>query len=171
MRLLFEEITWKTQRYTISDTHWFPALDAGLLLTATAQLSISRYDRETVIVKGQLEGRRETVCDRCGEHIEAELHSEFAYQVTTREEDAQELREMECSDEDAIALYLHEPVIEIDDILREQALLAVPLRTLCREDCKGICAGCGASLNNETCRCKPDTSSSPFAVLGKFGKK
>lgn len=171
MKLFFEEITGKTQRYTISDTDWFPVLDTGLLLAATAQLSISRDDRETIMVKGQLEGRRETVCDRCGEHIETELHSEFVYQVTTKEEDELELREMECSDEDAITLYLREPVIEIDDILREQVLLAVPLRTLCREDCKGICPGCGASLNNETCRCTPDTSSSPFAVLGKISKK
>ena len=171
MRLLFDDITGKTQRYSISDTHWFPARDAGLLLSATAHLSVSRLDRETIIVEGQLEGTRETVCDRCGERVESLIHGEFVYQVTTRKEDAQELREMECSDDDAILLYLQEPVIETDDILREQAYLAVPLRTLCREDCKGICAGCGVMLNNETCRCNPDRSASPFAVLGKFSKR
>lgn len=172
MRLLFEDITRKTQRYLISDTHWFSAEDAGFhLLAATAHLSVTRYDHETIIVKGELSGRRETVCDRCGDRVEDELHSEFEYQATIRKEEAQELREIETSDDVAITLYLEEAVVDIDDILREQAYLAVPLRTLCREDCKGICAGCGAFLNTEPCRCSPDTSSSPFAVLRKIGKQ
>lgn len=172
MRLLFDDITRKTQRYFISDTHWFAADDAGFrLLAATAHLSVTRYDHETIIVKGELTGRRETVCDRCGERVEDELQSEFEYQATVRKEEAQELREVECSDDDAVTLYLEEPVIDIDNILREQAYLAVPLRTLCREDCKGICAGCGALLNTEPCRCSPDTSNSPFAVLKKIGRQ
>lgn len=172
MRLLFEDIPRKTQRYSIGDTDWFSADDAGFqLLAATAHLSVTRYDHETIVVKGELTGRRETVCDRCGERVEDELRSEFEYQVTTRQEEVQELHETECSDDEAITLYLEEPVIDINEILREQAYLSVPLRTLCREDCKGICAGCGALLNTEPCRCTPDTSSSPFAVLRKIGKK
>ncbi len=170
MRLLFDDITGKTQHYTINDTRWFPAGDAGLLLEATARLSVSRYDHETIVVKGRLDGIRETVCDRCGERAEEALHSDFEYQVTTRKEEVGE-REVECSEEDANTLHLEEPVVEIDDILREQVYLAVPLRTLCREDCKGICAGCGAFLNKESCSCGPDTGNSPFAVLKKIGKR
>jgi uncharacterized protein len=172
MRLLFDEITGKTQRFSISDTHWFPAHEeAGLLLAATADLSVSRLDHETILVKGELSGKRRTVCDRCGEQVESLIHSVFEYQVTTRREDVRELREAECSDDDAITFYVEEPVVEIGDILREQVYLSVPLRTLCREECKGICAGCGAMLNKETCRCTPDRSASPFAVLGKFDKR
>lgn len=171
MRLLFDDITGKTQHYTINDTHWFPVGDAGLLLAATAHLSVSRYDQETIVVKGQLDGVRETVCDRCGERAEVKLHSVFEYQVTTRREEVSELRDVECCEDDAVTLHLDEPVVEIDDILREQAYLAVPLQTLCREDCKGICAGCGTLLNKEPCSCGPDTGNSPFAVLKKISKR
>lgn len=171
MRLLFDDITGKAQHYTVSDTHWFPAEGAGRALAATAYISVVRYDHETIVVKGQLQAARKTVCDRCGEPVEDKLHSEFEYQVTTRKEEAQALRDVECSDEEADTLYVDEPVVVIDDILREQVYLAVPLRTLCREDCKGICAGCGAVLNKEACRCPSDASKSPFAVLGKISKR
>jgi uncharacterized protein len=90
------------------------------------------------------------------------------YLVTTRKEQALELREIECSDEDAVTLYLREQEIDVDEILREQTYLALPLRTLCSEDCKGICAGCGVDLNDEDCRCSLDESNSAFAVLKKL---
>jgi uncharacterized protein len=38
-------------------------------------------------------------------------------------------------------------------VLREQVLLAVPLRAICREDCKGLCPQCGANLNEKRCSC------------------
>jgi uncharacterized protein len=90
------------------------------------------------------------------------------YLVTIRKEQALELGDIECSDEDTITLYLKEPEIDVDEILREQAYLAVPLKTLCSEDCKGICAGCGALLNSQVCCCSVDTPSSTFAVLKKL---
>ena len=90
------------------------------------------------------------------------------YLVSTREEQASELRDIECSDEDAITLYLNEPGINVDEILREQAYLAFPLRNLCSKDCNGICAGCGVALNNEVCCCSTDKSNSAFAVLKKL---
>lgn len=167
MRLLFEEITGKAHRYTISDSCWFPHGAEDFLLT-TANITVSRRDSETVLLEGVLEGRRVAACDRCGERVEDNLHCEFVYLVTTRKEQALESRDIECSDEDVITLYLKEPEIDVDEILREQTYLAIPLRTLCSKDCKGICAGCGVVLNSETCCCSLDKSSSTFAVLKKL---
>jgi uncharacterized protein len=41
----------------------------------------------------------------------------------------------------------------LEDVLKEQVLLAVPLKEVCRAECKGICAGCGQNLNFESCAC------------------
>lgn len=46
---------------------------------------------------------------------------------------------------------------DLNEFLREEALLLIPAKRLCREDCKGICGGCGAMLNNESCRCGEET--------------
>jgi uncharacterized protein len=48
-------------------------------------------------------------------------------------------------------------VIDITSDLREEIILDYPLRPLCRQDCKGICPGCGADLNNEECKCQMKT--------------
>lgn len=45
-------------------------------------------------------------------------------------------------------------IVDITDDIREDILLAVPDRFKCSENCRGICTGCGADLNNEPCRCK-----------------
>src|SRR5208337_5273924 len=56
-------------------------------------------------------------------------------------------------------------VIEVDQLVAEQIFLALPVKVLCGEECKGICPGCGTNLNEEACRCKADSRQSPFAKL------
>jgi len=168
MKLLFDEITRTNHRYSITDSHWFPSTKEFSAEDTSVTIWVSRQDHETAVVKGEIESRCKIVCDRCGELFEENLQSEFIYLATTRREDSFELADQECNEEDTIMLYLAEPIIEVDEILREQALLAIPLKNLCSEDCKGICAGCGHVLNKEPCCCKEDTSNSPFAVLKKM---
>jgi len=168
MRFLFEEIFGKCHRYSITDSQWFPASEECLLVAVNATVSVSRQDNETVMIRGGVEGRCKVACDRCGEQYEENLQSEFTYLATMRAEDSFRFAEQECSDADALVLYLEEPAVELDEILREQALLAVPLKKLCSEDCRGICAGCGLVLSREPCRCQSGRSDSPFAVLKRL---
>ena len=44
--------------------------------------------------------------------------------------------------------------LELEDVLREQVLLAVPIKTVCRIDCKGLCPRCGQNLNQGSCTCQ-----------------
>ncbi|GAB6191503.1 YceD family protein [Desulfocastanea catecholica] len=168
MKLFFEEITGRAARFTLQDSSWLSHGDDDLNLIATANICVSRRDSETVHLKGKIAGHRLAVCDRCGEQVRENVLWDFVYLVTTRKEQALELREIECSDDDAITLYLKEAEIDVDEILREQSYLAIPLRTLCSEDCKGICAGCGNALNSGDCACSLEKSDSPFAVLKKL---
>lgn len=45
-------------------------------------------------------------------------------------------------------------MIDVGEDIRQEMILAIPQRVLCSKDCKGICAGCGANLNIEKCKCK-----------------
>ena len=49
--------------------------------------------------------------------------------------------------------YYQKDSLWLEDVLREQVLLALPVRTLCRPDCKGLCPRCGANRNNQPCTC------------------
>ncbi len=174
MKLVFGEIIKKPTLYKVTDSSWFPFNDVVSSESVTAQVTVSRRGREHVMLKGVLRGKRRVGCDRCGQPVEQILDSEFEYQVTTKEEEVSELQDVECEDEDIFFIYLDGPEIKVDEILQEQALLAAPLRTLCSEDCKGLCPGCGAVLSSESCSCSFDDNRSPFAILGKLcnhGKK
>ncbi|MCB0307937.1 MAG: DUF177 domain-containing protein [Bdellovibrionales bacterium] len=44
--------------------------------------------------------------------------------------------------------------LDLDEIIKEQLLLSLPMRYLCKEDCKGVCMACGADLNSGVHTCK-----------------
>jgi len=54
----------------------------------------------------------------------------------------------------AYALDISEPVVELDDDIRQELILNYPQKVLCREDCRGMCFKCGADLNKERCKCQ-----------------
>ena len=171
MKIVFDEISGKTKRYDIESVAWFPAELGSFVVIEPCWITVCRLDPETVMLKGELIGCLQGLCGRCGIQVEEELKSCFEYVVTDQKEKSLELQEVECSDADVNTLFLTEPEIDIDEILREQAYLESPVRMLCSDNCRGVCQGCGAQLNSESCRCSADYSDSPFAILGKINNK
>ena len=55
--------------------------------------------------------------------------------------------------------------IDVDLIVAEQIFLALPQQPLCQSHCQGLCSGCGADLNVESCGCEERDAGSPFAAL------
>jgi uncharacterized protein len=58
--------------------------------------------------------------------------------------------------------------IDIDDVVREQVELALPMAKLCGESCRGLCLRCGANLNQGACACDQKQSDMRWADLEKF---
>jgi uncharacterized protein len=55
--------------------------------------------------------------------------------------------------------------VDLEPMLRDALTLAMPLRPLCRDECAGICAGCGADLNSVSCSCVDDSVDPRWAPL------
>lgn len=89
-------------------------------------------------------------CDRCGKEFNSKLNSEYKMVYLMNEKPAET--------DSIFVTYLSktEDKIEIKNDVREFALLAVPMKNLCKEDCKGLCYKCGADLNTEQCKCTND---------------
>jgi len=68
-------------------------------------------------------------------------------------------------EQDLGELYIEEEVLETDPILIEQLQLNVPMKPLCRDDCKGLCSGCGADLNEGVCTCAETRVDARWASL------
>jgi uncharacterized protein len=61
--------------------------------------------------------------------------------------------------------YYQEGGLVLEDVLREQVLLTLPVRTLCRPDCKGLCPRCGRNLNAEPCSCEASPADERWSAL------
>lgn len=119
-----------------------PVIVQGQIRRKSGQLEIS----------GELQTRAAIPCGRCLKEVELPIDVEFAERfagtVSWRDEEHHEL-----SRED-LDLGLVDEAIELDDLVKEEILLAVPGHVLCDEDCKGICPNCGADRNLADCGCE-----------------
>jgi len=100
-----------------------------------------------IVIKGNLTVKAKYICDRCSEEFAGELKNQFqiTYFFTTQIQ----------SNED-INLYYISPdkdKIDLTNDVRDYALLAEPMKKLCKPDCKGLCYKCGANLNVSECNC------------------
>lgn len=59
-------------------------------------------------------------------------------------------------------------LLNVDNIVKNNIVVELPIRFLCQEDCKGICSSCGADLNITECNCKHEHFDERFAVLKKL---
>ena len=64
-------------------------------------------------------------------------------------------QELELTEDDVGVLFLQEPELDTNPLLIEHVHLGVPMKPLCSEGCRGLCASCGKNLNTETCECRP----------------
>jgi len=104
-----------------------------------------------LLLNARVESRIHLECSRCLEEFDLELSTGFDL-VFHREERA---RLPEGMDEEDFLLFTDtlESRYDIFPRVRESILLELPIRFLCREDCKGFCSACGANLNETDCRC------------------
>ena len=168
MKVAFSELPGTGICFTVKDDDWVPREEVTVEKIIEATVTVKRIGELEAEINGAISVKARTFCDRCGKTLHIPLESRFVYEcvVGSEEQDAQQ--ESECREEDFNRIYLEESVIDIGEILREQILLAVPLRNLCDDSCRGLCPECGANLNNESCTCKKTENSSPFSILKKI---
>ena len=97
-------------------------------------------------LQGKLHAQMLCVCDRCGEVFDKPFHLDCEYLLAT---------ELEDEENDEILL-LEDGTVDLGELSREVFILNMPTKLLCREDCRGLCPGCGVNLNYEVCRCKKE---------------
>jgi uncharacterized protein len=106
------------------------------------------HDQLIVSVSSEFKVKFE--CDRCGTEFKSSLRSDYKM-IYLMNEAPEETDSINVS-------YLNRDAdkINIKSDVREFALLSIPMKKLCREDCKGLCFKCGKDLNKEQCACKTD---------------
>lgn len=146
--------------------------DERLRLADHARVSVYASRKgEQVRLRGNLSASVEAHCDRCLRPILAPIKVEFDTSYVPAEAVRGEIESTELQENDLDVSFYEGQSINVDDLMREQVLLALPIRLLCRENCRGLCAVCGADLNEETCACQHKEVDSRWATLAGLKEK
>jgi len=125
--------------------------DEFSFLTPVDYEIIVRKFEDSVRVEGSIGCSLSMICGRCLDafpfRIQAYLDVGLIKKVPVPD------NEIELAEEDLDVYYYESDEIDIDPLVYEEVLLNVPIKPLCREDCKGLCAVCGKNGNIEECHC------------------
>lgn len=134
-------------------------LDHGRL-----RCQVEIVDGTTVHVRGDLAGQVSVECGRCLDRYPVELGQKmdlfYLPRLAERPEDEEE--EVELGDHDVVVGYYEAEKLDLGEMVREQLILALPMKRLCRQDCGGLCPTCGRKRNIDSCGCPaPEEPSDP----------
>ena len=97
-----------------------------------------------VTLKGTAVSAMRTPCDRCAGDINERLEVPIEHILVSELND-------ETNDE---FILVENMLLELEPLITEDIVLALPTKILCKDDCKGLCLTCGKNLNNGPCSCK-----------------
>ena len=127
------------------------------------------------LVRGELRGQVVLPCNRCAEDAVTDIRSSFEeFEELPDEEDPDAglnahagngAPDPAAETESRIIYERNTPMLDLAAVCWEEFMLALLVNPLCKTDCKGLCAQCGANLNNDDCGCIPDEGDPRLAVL------
>ncbi|MFO7764960.1 MAG: DUF177 domain-containing protein [Pelovirga sp.] len=127
-----------------------------------------RQSARMVEVDGRLQATLVVTCGRCLGAFQYELAESFAltFVPDQGEEDSAAERELEYNELGMIPY--RDDRLELLEPLQEQLIMAIPIRALCNDHCRGLCPECGADLNHSSCDCEKKLFNSKFGVLAQL---
>ena len=168
MRITLEEL--ELRPIVVSKTYSPDALDyhgaefrqaAPLKVDAVAELRGAE-----IHIRGHLATNLEASCDRCLGPVAIPVEQDFDlfYRPISTIARAEEV---ELPQDELEVGFFSGDGIEFEDVVTEQVILSVPMKVVCKTDCRGLCPVCGSNLNVEKCGCPPTAENSPFSSLKK----
>jgi uncharacterized protein len=143
-----------------------PKLHQASVLKAVGKVELVTGALGEIRVKGHLTVDMQADCDRCLEPARCPLDSDFELYYRPVASGYQE--ETTLDEGEAEMGFYEGDGIELNDVLREYVLLALPMQRLCKEDCKGICPVCGQNRNQSECACRAEQVDDRWAALKEF---
>lgn len=125
---------------------------------------------EDIRIVGDLSTTMESPCSRCVETVRTEVKAEFDLLYRPLET-VKESEEVSISSDETEIGYFTGEGMNLEDALKEQVLLSVPVKMVCREDCKGLCPHCGQNRNSAECGCTEKSNDPRWAALAGLREK
>jgi uncharacterized protein len=145
--------------------------------------TVRRDQGTTIVLDARVRSSMEVACGRCLEpfvipvdaHVETRFVPPAEFATVTAETAARNgaLKrggeiEPDVADHDLGLAEYRDETIDLGEVVREQLYLALPMKPLCQQDCKGLCPVCGANRNRETCACQNEWVDPRMAALAEW---
>jgi uncharacterized protein len=117
-----------------------------------------RRTNQGLLVDGWVDLTLELSCTRCLKSFEQPMHVTFAEQFCPTV-DVLTGMPLPAFDEEEIFPIDDHHLLDLTEAVRQNTLIALPMVTVCQEDCRGLCPQCGKDLNLGLCDCKPEVDS------------
>lgn len=129
------------------------------------QVKIELYKAgDKYVLDGALSGGLQVVCDRCLEAYHRELRTAFRVFLALPLPETDQT-EIELAEKDLEIDFIRGEEIDLDEIIREQIYLSLPMKSLCSQNCQGLCPVCGSNLNAGNCKCHREQGHPAFLKL------
>jgi uncharacterized protein len=126
-------------------------------------------DRQQCRVAGKVQAALSMECSRCLTGFEMAV-DEAVDVLYVPHAEATAGGEVEIEDDDLTTAYYRDQVIDLGQLVMEQFFMVVPMKPLCQEHCRGLCALCGTNLNLGSCACTTEWVDPRLAVLRAMKK-
>ncbi|HEY3315877.1 MAG TPA: DUF177 domain-containing protein [Bacillota bacterium] len=134
----------------------FPALEGeagSVAIDGPVEVRGEAYNTGSAVhVRGRVKARAELLCSRCSKPLVQPVEAPFQVQYVAERPG----RPGADNDEADDVVQYQGDEIDLADEVRQQLLLALPMKPLCRPDCRGLCPTCGKDLNEGPCECRPE---------------
>lgn len=114
---------------------------------APVELTLANTGKKQIRLEARLDVTIAMFCDRCLADVDKTFQIEILREFDLEKTDEERREEL-----DEIA-YLEGNALDVDSMVCEEVLVELPMKVLCKDDCKGICRKCGANLNDGACGC------------------
>lgn len=143
---------------------------ADLLVEHRSEERGSNSQVNDIRLRASYQGEFEILCARCVEPVPQSLSGNFDLIFRPAGADLESGEHSITPDETEIGYY-EESGLLLEDVVREQVLLSLPTRTLCKPDCKGLCPRCGQNQNIATCSCEKASADPRWNALAGLADK
>jgi uncharacterized protein len=160
-KLKFAE-TWQPGEFDFEE----PGITQSSPLRAEGTAELLAHTGGEVRVQGKVETDLQTECDRC--LALSQYHVDNTFDLFYKPAEVMEGKDEVALDEGEAEIAFYElPGLDLEQILREQVLLQIPMQRVCKPDCKGICPICGANRNETACNCEAHPTDDRWRALEK----
>lgn len=165
---LLRGATGSVQTFTVEDILEAEEEESGPSGRTTGAVKLMKSGRG-VLVTARLDIISKARCSRCDKPLTAPVHIDFEeeYVATAEPRTGAPLPPPEEEDDDSFLIDEHQ-ILDIAEAVRQYALVAEPMQSLCRPDCKGLCPQCGKDLNEGPCSCDYEIEDSYVSVLSSL---